>query len=192
MARPNYFLILEGLSKKVAEAVALACRCGREHTENNRKNLLKLRCDCDKMVCELEDNLFCDFIPPLERDNIAALAHSYLRIVARAVEHECIACTRGQGNTVSEEEKLCIELAGKLSQNTEMLRRIKDPHTTPSLAEFRALVRKASDAHNTYIARIGDGSVPRSSAHRAFSAARMRLEISRSFDELVEVMLGNI
>ena len=192
MARPNYYQILEGLSKKVAEAVSLACRCGREYTENNRKDLLKLRGDCDKMLCELEDDLFCDFIPPIQRDNVAALAHSFCRIVNRAVEHECTASARGQASVPSEEEKLCIELSKKLSADTAMLRRIRDPQTTPSLAEFRSLLRKASDAHNGYIGKINSGSLPRSCALRAFSAARLRLEISRSFDELVEVMLGNI
>ena len=189
MARPNYFFILEGLSKKVCEALALACSCGKE---SNRRELLRLRSDCDKMVCELEDSLFCDFIPPLERDNIAALAHSFLRIVSRAVEHECTAAGRAQRSGISEEERLCIELAKRLADNTAKLRHIRNPQTTPSLAEFRALLRKASDAHNSYISKINDGTVPRSCALVAFSAARVRLELAHSFDELVEIMLGNI
>ena len=192
MARPNYFFILEGLSQKVCEAIELACRCEREHRENNRKALLNLRCDCDKMVCELENSLFCDFIPPLERDNIAALAHSFLRIISRAVEHECTAVGKAQGSVSSEEERLCIELAKKLSENTALLKKIRNPQSTPSLTEFRALLRRASDAHNAYISKINEGSIPRTCALVAFSSARLRREIARCFDELVEIMLGNI
>lgn len=192
MARTNYFLILEGLSKKVSEALELACFGARDRKEEKRKALLKLRSDCDKLVCELEDKLFCDFIPPLERDNIAALAHSFLRIVSRAVEHECAVSCRADGSAVSEEERLCIELAKKLSDNTAMLRHIRDPRSMPSLTEFRAALRRASDAHNAYILKINNGTVSRSTALVAFSAARIRLEIARCFDELIEVMLGNI
>ena len=192
MARPNYFQMLEEISKKTAEAVELSCLSQKGEDEKTKKRLLCIRAECDKMVCELENRLFCDFIPPIQRDNIAALAHSFLRIVSKALEHECTVITKVQGSAYNEEERLSIVLAQKLSDNTALLRHIRDPQTTPSLAEFRAELRRASDAHNEYISKINNGAIPRACALRAFSAARMRREISRCFDELVEVMLGNI
>ena len=73
-----------------------------------------------------------------------------------------------------------------------MLRQIRNPEKMPSLAEFRATLREAGEAHGAYLSRISAGVVPRSCAMRAFSAARLRFEISRCFDVLVEVMLGTI
>ena len=202
MARPNYFDILEELSKNACEAVSIACAYPLSARDDKRREckgkkqdkeiLCELRGRCDKMICSLEGNLFSDFIPPLERDNIASLAHGFFRIINRAAEH-CSTVQERQGNAVqNDEERLCVVLCEKLSENTAMLRQIRSPEKTPSLTEFRATLREAGEAHGAYLSRISAGVVPRAYAMRAFSAARLRFEISRCFDVLVEVMLGNI
>ena len=200
MARPNYFDILEELSKNACEAVSIAC--GQQHPESRKVNckkekggkesLCELRARCDKMICSLEGDLFADFIPPLQRDNIASLAHGFWRIISRAVEHYTTASARQSVSEANDEERLCVLLCEKLSENTAMLRKIKNPETTPSLTEFRKILREAGEGHSAYLSRIGAGTVPRSCAMRAFSSARLRFEISRCFDCLIEVMLGNI
>ena len=201
MARPNYFDILEELSKNACEAVSIACAyplgCEEKRKEckgkkQDKELLCSLRGKCDKMICSLESNLFSDFIPPLERDNIASLAHGFFRIINRAAEHCSTAEQRQSGGVQNDEERLCVVLCEKLSENTRMLRQIRNPEKMPSLAEFRATLREAGEAHGAYLSRISAGVVPRSCAMRAFSAARLRFEISRCFDVLVEVMLGNI
>ena len=196
MARPNYFDILEELSKNACEAVSIACgyptACDTKKGKGDKELLCELRGRCDKMICSLEGNLFSDFIPPLERDNIASLAHGFWRIINRAAEHCNTASQRQAGGVQNDEERLCVVLCEKLSENTAMLRQIRRPEKTPSLTEFRATLREAGEAHGAYLSRISAGVVPRSCAMRAFSAARLRFEISRCFDVLVEVMLGNI
>ena len=190
MIRPNYFEILEGLSKIASEAVGIACggyKKGKGRGE--RERLCELREECDDMICSLEGALFHDFVPPLQRDNIASLSHGFWRVVSRAAEHYCV--THGTSHE-NEEEGLCIVLSEKLAESTAMLRHIKSPEKTPSLTEFRKLMREAGEAHNAYIARINSGRLPHSCEIRALSCARLRYDISRSFDGLVEVMLGNI
>ena len=193
MIRPNYFEILEGLSKIASEAVQIACsersKDSRPLRDTPRAHLCELREECDRMICTLEDALFHDFVPPLQRDNIASLSHGFWRVVSRATEHYCTARTVGHEN---EEEQLCIVLSQKLAESTAMLRHIKSPEKTPSLTEFRTLLRRAGEAHNAYVARINSGRLPHSCEIRALSCARLRYDISQSFDGLVEVMLGNI
>ena len=207
MTRPNYFDVLDVLSKNACEAVSIACgypsgacsqndrKCDKKsdcNKKGNKERLSFLRCECDRTICSIEDALFSDFIPPLQRDNIASLAHGFARIINRASEHYNTAWGKQSAAIENEEEKLCVLLSEKLSQNTAMLRQIRNPEKTPSLTEFRAMLRKAGEAHNDYLSKIGSGAVPRSCAMRAFSTARLRFEISRCFDGLIEVMLGNI
>ena len=196
MTRPNYFDILEELSKNACEAVSVACGyptavCGEKgrqcekKTENacnksqkpGKDRLCEIRQRSDKMICELEDSLFSDFIPPLQRDNIASLAHGFWRIISRASEHYNTTLNRQGTAAQNEEERLCVVLCEKLLENTVMLRQIRNPEKTPSLTEFRATLRQAGEAHNTYLSRIGSGAVPRSCAMRAFSTARLRFEM---------------
>ena len=208
MTRPNYFLMLEELSKSACEAVSIACAhplsgeksgasashgTGKTKSkEKDKERLCEIRQRGDKMICGLEDSLFSDFIPPLQRDNIAALAHGFWRIISRASDHFNTSPCRQNGGVQNDEERLCVVLCEKLMQNTAMLREIRNPEKTPSLTEFRATLRRAGEAHSAYLSQISAGVVPRSCALRAFSTARLRVEISRCFDGLIEVMLGNI
>ena len=104
MIRPNYFDILEGLSKIASEAVGIACG---GHQKSNvrgaRERLCELREECDTLICALEDALFHDFVPPLQRDNIASLSHGFWRVISRASEHYCLTYGTSHEN---EEERL--------------------------------------------------------------------------------------
>ena len=83
MVKYNYFENLEQLSDCAKQAVELACG-GRIDTDSS--SMSTLRRSCDRIVCELEDALFSDFLPPLERDTIAACAHGLSRVVDQATE----------------------------------------------------------------------------------------------------------
>ncbi len=188
MKKTDYFEALERLAKNALSAVKLACGSG---CKTSREEVTKIRLECDKEVCALENALFEDFITPIERDNIAALAHSLWRVSDKAIELYLIYSQRPKG-IENGEEALCITLAEKLLSATKMLREIRSPEKTPSFCDFREILRKAFEAHNEYLSLINSGSVPRSYARRAFSVAKVRGELSRCFDELVEVMLGSI
>ncbi len=188
MKKTNYFEVLEKLANNAFYAVKIAC--GSE-TKTGREEITKIRLDCDKEVCALENALFEDFITPIERDNIAALAHSLWRVSDKAIELYVTYSQRPKGIANGEEE-LCITLAERLFEATSMLREIRSPEKIPRFCDFRDILRKAFEAHNEYLLLINNGSLPRSCARRAFSVARVRAELSRCFDELVEVMLGSI
>ena len=85
-----------------------------------------------------------------------------------------------------------VTLAEKLLEATKMLCDIRSPEKMPDFCDFREILRKAFEAHNEYLSFINSGAVPRSNARRAFAVARLRAELSRCFDEAVEVMLGCI
>ena len=87
MVKYNYFENLEQISSLAEAAVKLACGGGARTEE---KSISELRKSCDRLICELEDALFSDFLPPLERDNIAACAHSLSRVVDQASELFCV------------------------------------------------------------------------------------------------------
>jgi len=189
MKKTDYFELLEGLAKNALSSIKIACGSGGRQVE--REEITALRLDCDKKVCTLENALFEDFITPIERDNIAALAHSLWRVSDRAIELYIGYSQRVRG-IENGEEALCITLAEKLLEATKMLCDIRSPEKMPDFCDFREILRKAFEAHNEYLSFINSGAVPRSNARRAFAVARLRAELSRCFDEAVEVMLGCI
>ena len=187
MPKFNYFEVLEKMAEYALEAVEYACIDKRAG-----KPLSELRADCDKTLFSLEESLFEEFLPPLERDNIAAYAHCLSRVVDAATEHIAICCLGGAMRKNTEEEKICYELAQKIKEDTYILRTLKKPGELPDIREFRSRMRLALKAHNEELSRINSGARPRSLTHIVMSAGRIRLELSRCFDELLEIMLNNI
>ena len=187
MPRFNYFDALEELAEYAVEAVGCACI-----DKSSKKPLSQIRTDCDRALFSLEESLFEEFLPPLERDNIAAYAHCLSRVVDSAAEHIAICCLGGNLRKKTQEEKICYELAQKIKENTQILRTLKKPRELPNIEDFRAQARLALEAHNTDLSKLNIGSVPRSQTHAVMSAGRIRIELSRCFDELLEIMLNNI
>jgi len=185
MAKYDYYQALENFSADLHRAVSLACN-GHNDTVQSLRNL---RVECDKRLCQMENALFCDFLPPLERDNIAAYAHCMLHTLECAIEHASLNRS-AIGQTA--EEALCIRIAGELKRCTDMLRRIRTPGELPDVRGFRERMQEAREAHGADITRVTRGSLPRSASSVILSAGRLRLELSRCFDELIEVMLHNI
>lgn len=188
MAKYPYFEALETLSDLVSQAVRLSCT---DSFKKERNTLSTIRMSRDKTVCELEDALFADFLPPLERDSIAASAHCLSRVIdcasdlAQSKMHFSVTLT-------NEEARICILLAEQLARDFSLLRTIRKPSEMPSLREFRGLLAEARAAHGTMLSRVSSGAFPRYAAETIILCGKLRSELSRAFDELVEIMLNNI
>lgn len=187
MSKYNYFEALETLAEYALEAVEYACL-----DKHSKKPLSELRSRCDKTLFSLEESLFSEFLPPLERDNIAAYAHCLSRVLDAAAEHFALCCLGGGLKLNTEEEKICYELAKIIFENTRILRNLKKSGDLPDIKEFRIQARKALEAHGSELTRINSGASHISRTHTVISAGRIRIELSRCFDELLEIMLNNI
>ncbi len=189
MVKYNYFENLEQLSSLVESAVKLACGGGERKEEASVSSLRK---SCDRLICELEDALFSDFLPPLERNNIAGCAHSLSRVVDRASELYCNASFLSLNGKQNEEGRICVRLAEELNSAISMLRRIRKPDEVPNVQKYRRLLCEGRCAHTNMLTRLHTGVLPRSSAQTIILTGKLRAELSHCFDELIEIMLNNI
>jgi hypothetical protein len=185
MGKYRYFETLEAISLLAEQAVVLACT---DTPPTDRKRLSLLRPECDRLVCELEDSLFSDFLPPLERDSIAASAHCLSRIIDEALELSA----HPLPPTANEEGAVCVRLAAKLSETVQILRRINKPDELPEIQGFRKLLSEGRKANRRMLDHLRSSALPRNAASAIIQTGRLRAELSRAFDETVEVMLCNI
>ena len=188
MGKYPYFEALEELSGLVSQAVRIACS---ESCKNGKTALAEIRPMRDKIVCELEDALFADFLPPLERDSMAATAHGLSRVIDRACDLS-LSKLHTPITAPNEEARICILLAEQLERDIALLRSIGKPSEMPSLREFRSLLSEARAAHGTMLARVASGTLPRYAGQSIILCGKLRGELSHVFDELVEIMLNNI
>ncbi len=185
----DYFATLEQLSILARDAVTLAC--SRAPT-TEAPSISALRKKCDRLICELEDTLFSDFLPPLERETIAGCAHCLSRVVDQASELLCHAAYSTLGDKTNDEGRVCVTLSEKLVESISLLRRIRKPDETPDPQGFRALLAEGRHAHTAMLSRLHSGMLPKSAAQTIILTGRLRAELSRAFDEVVEIMLHNI
>ena len=127
MVKYRYFETLEQLSLHASEAVKLAC----VPPTGDARSLSSLRKRSDKLICELEDALFSDFLPPLERETIAGCAHCLSRVVDQASELLCHASYAPPLEKQNEEGLICLKLCEKISESISLLRRIRKPDELP-------------------------------------------------------------
>jgi hypothetical protein len=186
MVKYRYFETLEQISRLSREAVQLSCGSA---TAKAQTDAAALRKNCDRLVCELEDTLFVDFMPPLERNNIAACAHSLSRVIDASWDlmGHISPCVR-----VGEEGEVCEALAEELTRSIAQLRHIRKPEEAPNLQGFRDLLCRGRQAHRVSLQKLRQGAIPRSAAEAVFATGRLRAELSHAFDEVVEIMLNNI
>lgn len=191
MAKFRYFESLEELSDSAVQAVRISCQ-SKGCTKKEKEALSSIRLSADKCVCELEDALFADFLPPLERDNIAACAHCLSRVIDRASDLAAAVVCLPKNSIYSEEPKICIRLCEALHEDIALLKKIRKPSEMPSHRAFRALLAKGRSAHAEALSKISAGSLPRNTANSIILCAKLRAELARSYDELLEIMLNNI
>lgn len=188
MGKYPYFEALETLSALVSQAVRIACT---DACKKEKDTLSTIRLSRDKTVCEVEDALFCDFLPPLERDSIAATAHGLSRVIDCASDL-ALSKLHTSATLANEEARICMLLAEQLERDIGRLRTIRKPSELPSLREFRSLLAEARAAHGIMLGRVASGAFPRHAAQTILLCGKLRSELSRVFDELVEIMLNNI
>ena len=169
MAKYPYFEALEALADMAARAVRQAVS---ELASPKKEDPLALRASAHKAMCEMEDALFSDFLPPIEREDLAALAHALVRVID--IAGECALLTHSRASTRAErwEGDLCLRLCKQLCADVILLKTIRNPKQMPALRDFRALLAKAERTSSRY--------------------SPLRAELSQAFDTLVEVMLHNI
>ena len=190
MVKYNYFKDLERLSVLSLSAVYLSC--GRSDESAAEGGISSLRLECDRLICETEDALFADFLPPLERDGIAAVAHCLSRIVDRAADllsDSSSTLSFMQSNT---EAHVCIKLAEELKDGIFMLRRIRKPSEYPNICGHRDLLCIGRRSHRRMLDAVRTGEVSKCHREAIILTARLRTELSEAFDKLIEVMLNNI
>jgi hypothetical protein len=188
MTKYDYFKALETLSHRALNAVKYACS---ENPRSFQKNLLNIRAEANDTLISLEKSLFEDFLPPLERDSIVAYAHSLKHITDVAGEHLSL-CAALPSKRKSEEESLCISLASHINDSTLILRTLKKTLGLPDISGFREIAQNALAAHCSDIVKINSGALPTSCLNHINSTGRLRTELSKCFDKLIEIMLNNI
>lgn len=191
MSRFNYFDSLERLSLLSSRAVFIACSSVKPSAQSE---IAAIRHSADRMVCELENILFADFMPPLERTSICTCAHSIVRIIERCGDIAGYKSSKNNlfGERKNKEAELCIRLSQLIEENMIRLRHVKRPEELPDLAGFRKLVCEARSAHTNLQKKLNSGIYPRSAQHSLCLLGRLRCELSRAFDDLIEVMLTNV
>ncbi len=185
MGKFNYFEGLERLSSLSLSALMLTVQ-GKE------QELSPLRLEADTRVLNIEDALFTDFLPPLERDNIAAMAHALYRIIDSVSELISEPSATPAFMKENDELHVCIELGKKLNEGVRLLRKIRAPKELPDISGFRRQLSLGRDAHKRMLCRVRSGTLPRSCGEAIILTARLRIELAEAYDKLVEIMLENI
>lgn len=189
MAKYPYFDALETLGTLAVRAVHLASRDGMKKRKDDPEDL---RRSCHKTLCELEDALFSDFLPPLERDDLATLAHALVRVTERAIELCLPARSTALPRTDGTEAEICLRLSEQLAHDLGILKKIRNPREMPALRAFRDLLAEGSRAHAATIEKCAGGGMSRALTDTAARWRKLRIELARTYDTLVEVMLNNI
>lgn len=189
MIKFDYFEALESLASYAADAASAVCS---DRAQYKKDELSHLRAEANKTMAKLESTLFLDFLPPLGREDIAILAHALSSVIDAAHSYCAHAAVSGAARRRSEEDRICVTLAEELRSGVRMLRTLKKSDKLPDVEKLRELIHSGSEAHAADIARIGTGNLPVRRLAAVLSVGRLRAALSRAFDTLVEVMLGNI
>ena len=192
MLRFDYFGALEDISQLMCRAVGTVC-----NQERSAKSyvLSQIRADADKKLYLIERALWSDFIPPLQRKDIASYAYSLSRVIERASDcyyNGKISLAFSVSNLRNEEGSICLELAERLADGTKLLRRLRRSAEMPSTEGFRGLLREGREAHVRVISKISTGALPKSYLRFAIDFGRLRQELGACYDKLMEVILNNI
>ena len=190
MSKINYFDSLESLSTLSSRAVFLSCSPSKPSVCTE---LTSIRHRTNMSIGELEKTLFCDFMPPLERNSIAMCAHSLEKILERSCD---IMNYRLSENYVIEkknrEAELCIRLSEAIEKAVFSLRYIKKKAELPDFSAFRCMLEEAQSAHTVLQKRFSSNTYPQCAQRTQHLICELRSELSRCFNCIVEVMLNNI
>ena len=183
MQKINYFEILEEISLLCTRAVYLTSGNSRSALQKSLLECRELQKQCIQKISSLEDFLFTDFLPPLERRSIAEAAHGMGRIIECSNQTIFQKLQRSGYDKRAKEADVCIKLAEILEESVGLLKKIKKPNQTPKTKEFRESLQSSRHASKSYQKKQSPSSL---------CTAELREELSNCFDRLIEIMLCNI
>lgn len=183
MQKINYFELLEEISVLSTRAVFLSA-------ENTRSALQKSISECQKLqeeslekICAVENFLFTDFLPPLERRSIAEAAHGMGKIIECSYQIIYQKLQRSGYDKRIKEQEVCLALAQIIEESVGLLKKIKKPNQMPKNKEFRQLLLSSQKTTK---------STQKRQSSSALCINELRRELSDCFDKIIEIMLCNI
>lgn len=183
MQKINYFELLDEIALLSARAVFLASASTRALLQKSLSEVQELQSRCVEKICVLEDFLFTDFLPPLERRSIAEAAHGMGRIVECSAKIIFQKLQRSSYDKRSKEQEICVKLSKILEESISLLKKIKKPNQTPKAKEFREILISARNTSR---------SSQKRQSPSALCMTELREELSSCFDKIIEIMLCNI
>lgn len=183
MQKINYFELLEEISLLCTRAVFLSTSNTRSLLQKALLECKNLQNECTQKICILEDYLFTDFLPPLERRSIAEAAHEMAKIIE--CSHQIIfqKLQRAGYDKRAKEQESYVKLAKILEESVSLLKKIKKPNQTPKTKEFREILLSI---------RKSARSAQRKQSPSPLYMLMLREELSNCFDKIIEIMLCNI
>ena len=183
MQKINYFALLEELSVLCSRAVFLAAESNRSQLQKALSEISSIENQATNKLCELENALFKDFLPPLERRSIAEAGHRLCKVISHSAQILGKRAQRASYDRRPREPDVCITLSELLEESVMMIKKIKKPNQMPKIKEFREILNKA---------RISSRSTQKKQNSTALLLSELREDISDCFDGIIEIMLCNI
>ena len=183
MQKINYFELLEEISVLCSRSVFLASGSTRALLQGALAENIKIQEEYVKRVSVLEEFLFTDFLPPLQRRSIAEAAHEMGKVIE--CSHRVITqrLQRSGYDKRSRESDVCIRLAELIEESVGLLKKIKKPNQTPKINEFREILITSRKSAKILQKRQGSSSL---------CMTELREELADCFDKIIEIMLCNI
>ena len=183
MQKINYFELLEELSLLTSRAVYLTSVKSRAQLQKSLAEISSIEASATLKITELEQVLFKDFLPPLERRSIAEAGHRLCKIISTSASILSQRSQRAPYDKHVKEYEACVELSKIIEESVFMLKKIKKPNQMPKAFEFRELL-------NLSRASSRQSQKKQNPTQNLF--CRLREELSDCFDGLIEIMLCNI
>ena len=192
MAKEDYFDLIEELSAVVLELVGAAC--SDISSARGQRKPTELKSDFDRLMCTVEKRLFSDFIPPMQREDIARAAHALSRVEERAYfvassSRERSAILRYGGEGI---RNICVSLANRLHETALAMRRLRSPSCIPALEEYRLELCKGRELISELILHVKRGALPKYILDGVEAIRDLLYAFSDCFDSFIEIMLNNI
>ena len=183
MQKINYFELLEEISVLSTRSVYLATENTRSRLQEALLECIELQAEATSKICTLEEFLFKDFLPPLERRSIAEAAHGMGRIIECSYQAISKKLQRSGYDKRSRDQDSYIKLAELIEESIKLLKKIKKPNQMPKSKEFRDILQKA---------HVVTKSSSKKQSSSALCMTELQKELSDCFDKIIEIMLCNI
>ena len=188
MAKEDYFEVLEALGGITLGLIK------NTFAKQNARDTGELRKEFDKIKCTVETRLFSDFVPPIQREDIARVLHCLSRVadsayfMAISSRNDMILLKTGRGDL----RQICLSLAQRLQNTVLLFKKLRLPSCIPEIDKYRTELLLGQEVLSELALRVRGGALPRYAHNDILAARELLLALSDCFDCLVEVMLNNI